>query len=351
MGNWRDTIVRPGDSILKAIESVERGVLQIALVLDEEGHLVGSVTDGDIRRAILRGVTLDQPVERAMNYAPFSVGPDHDKMELKTVMLARRLHQVPVVDGGGRVTDLIVIDDLVRGSRARDNWVVLMAGGLGKRLRPLTQDRPKPLIEVGGKPLLERIVENFVSQGFERFYISINYKGEQIRDHFGDGSKWNSEIRYLAEDTAMGTAGALSLIETPPEAPLIVMNGDLVTEIDFNRALDFHAEQGAMGTMAVRTYEFQIDFGVVDIENGSISAINEKPVHKFFVNAGIYVLEPAALADIPRGRTTDMPALFESWLATGKNCAAFPIHEYWLDVGRIEDLERAKRKAQSGGNP
>lgn len=347
MGNWRDAIVSPHDTILTAIESIERGVLQIALVLDDDGRLIGSVTDGDVRRAILKGITLDQPVERAMNGAPFSVTPNHDKDELKATMLARRLHQVPVIDGERRVIDLVIIDDLVKNGQTRENWVVLMAGGLGKRLHPLTENTPKPLIEVGGKPLLEGIVENFVSQGFSRFYISINYKGDQIRNHFGDGGMWNSEIRYLSENIPMGTAGALSLIDPPPETPLIVMNGDLLTEIDFNRALEFHDEQGATGTMGVRSYDFQVDFGVVDIDNGCISAINEKPVHKFFVNAGIYVLEPSALADIPRDTATDMPALFESWMAAGKNCAAFPIHEYWLDVGRIEDLERAREQKKS----
>ncbi|UTW51613.1 nucleotidyltransferase family protein [bacterium SCSIO 12827] len=344
MGNWRDAIIRPHDTILAAIESIERGVRQIALVLDDDERLIGSVTDGDIRRAILKGMTLEQPVVHAMNSAPFRVDRDHDKSALKATMLARRLHQVPVTDSDGHVIDLIIIDDLVKSGQARENWVVLMAGGLGRRLHPLTENTPKPLIEVGGKPLLEGIVENFVSQGFSRFYISINYKGDQIRNHFGDGGKWNSEIRYLSENIPMGTAGALSLIDPPPETPLIVMNGDLLTEIDFNRALEFHDEQGATGTMGVRSYDFQVDFGVVDIDNGRISAINEKPVHKFFVNAGIYVLDPSALADIPRDTATDMPALFESWMAAGKNCAAFPIHEYWLDVGRIEDLERAREQ-------
>ena len=346
MGNWRDAIVRPHDTILAAIESIERGVLQIALVLDDDGRLIGSVTDGDVRRAILKGVTLDQPVERAMNGAPFSVPLNYDKDDLKATMLARRLHQVPVIDGSQRVTDLVVIDDLVKGGRTRDNWVVLMAGGLGKRLHPLTETTPKPLIDVGGKPLLESIVEKFVNQGFRHFYLSINYKGEQIRNHFGDGGKWESVIRYLEEDMPMGTAGALSLIKDVPDTPLIVMNGDLVTEIDFNSALELHIEQDVIGTMGVRTYDFRVDFGVVDIDDGRIKAINEKPVHKFFVNAGIYVLEPDALPEIPRGRAIDMPQVFESWMADGRDCAAFPIHEYWLDVGRIEDLQKAQHEAK-----
>ena len=345
MRSWKDAVVGPEDTVLSTIESIERGVLQIALVIDDDGRLLGSVTDGDVRRAILNGVSLDQPASRVMNETPFSVTPDYDLENLKATMIARRLHQVPVVDQSGRVIDLVVMDDLVKGSQTQDNWVVLMAGGLGKRLHPLTESTPKPLIEVAGKPLLEIILENFINQGFERFYISVNYKGEQIKQHFGDGGKWDAEIRYLDEDQPLGTAGALSLIPETPKKPLIVMNGDLVTDIDFTNVLDFHKDQQAVGTMGVRAFDFQVDFGVVEIENDRISAINEKPVHKFLVNAGIYALEPEVLAEVKRGTVVDMPSLFEDWLRQGRKCAAFPIHEYWLDVGRIEDLEKAKREA------
>ncbi len=352
MGNWKDALVGPRDSLLTAIESIGRGVLQISLVIDDAGRLLGSVTDGDIRRAILKGVELNQPVSLIMNKDPFCVAPDYDKEDLKEVMLSHRYHQVPVVDHKRRVVDLVIIEDLFKRARHKDNWVVLMAGGLGTRLQPLTDTTPKPLIEVGGKPILETIIDKFVSQGFENFYLSVNYKGEQIKDYFGDGSNWNAQIRYLSEDQRLGTAGALSLIEEPLSEPVIVMNADLVTDVDFNRILHFHLEQRAKGTMAVRAYEFQVDFGVVELNEARISAISEKPVHKFMVNAGIYVLDQNSLAEIPKNMAIDMPALFERWLAAGDDCAAFPIHEYWLDVGRIEDLERAKQSAKRvGGSP
>jgi len=221
-----------------------------------------------------------------------------------------------------------------------------MAGGLGKRLRPLTENIPKPLIEVGGKPILETILEKFVDQGFQRFYISVNYKRDLIKDHFGSGKKWDVEIRYLDENEALGTAGALSLIPETPDKPIIVMNGDLMTDVDFGMMMDFHDDHRAMGTMGVRKYDFQVQFGVVQIENGSISSVNEKPVQKFLVNAGIYVLAPETLKDIPKGQQIDMPTLFNNWTISGKTCAAFPIHEYWLDVGRVEDLEIAEQKAK-----
>lgn len=347
MTQWREAIISPEQSLLSTIENIDRSVLQIALVLAEDGRLLGTVTDGDIRRAILKGVTMDQPVDTVMNQTPYCVEEGYDDVELKATMVARRKHQVPVIDKKGCVIDLVVLDDLFRsGNVKHENWVVLMAGGLGKRLRPLTENMPKPLVKVGGKPVLENIIVKFIQQGFYRFYISVNYKADQIKDHFGDGSGLNVEIRYLDEDMPLGTAGALSLIDDVSEHPFIVMNADLVTEVDFSKMLDFHNQQGAIGTMGVREYDFQVEFGVVEIENSNISAINEKPVHKFLVNAGIYVLESETLENIPKGKRIDMPTLFNEWATEGKNCTAFPIHEHWLDIGRIEDLERAQQKAK-----
>lgn len=343
MRDWKNTIVNCNDTVLNAIESIERGVLQIALVVDNDNRLVGSVTDGDVRRAILKGANLNQSVSTVMNATPFRVHRGYDLAAVRETMLARRIHQVPVVDNEGRVIDLVIFDELVKGRQARDNWVVLMAGGRGSRLHPLTENTPKPLLKVGEKPLLEIILEKFVNQGFDNFFISINYQGNQIKQHFASGEKWSVNIRYLEEDRALGTAGALSLLPKKPQSPFIVMNADLMTDIDFSRIIEFHYEQEAVGTMGVRAYDFQVDFGVVEIDDGRISQISEKPVHKFLVNAGIYVLDPIALSDIPDNTMIDMPTLFEKWIQADRRCAAFPIHEYWLDVGRVEDLERAKR--------
>lgn len=346
MTHWREAVITPDQSLLSTIENINRSVLQIALVVGDDGRLLGTVTDGDIRRAILRGVGMDQLVETVMNRTPFYVMPGYDQDELKATMTARRYHQVPVIDKDRHIVDLVVIDDILKEGQKHDNWVVLMAGGLGKRLRPITETMPKPLVKVGGKPVLENILEKFVNQGFEHFYISVNYMGDQIKAHFGDGNDWGVEILYLDEDQALGTAGALSLINDVPKQSMIVMNADLVTEINFSKMLDFHRQHGAIGTMGVRAYDFQVEYGVVEIEDGAISAINEKPVHKFMVNAGIYVLEPETLKDIPCGARIDMPTLFNTWATEGKSCAAFPIHEHWLDIGRLEDLERAIRKAE-----
>lgn len=345
MTDWRKTLISPEQTLLETIRSIENSVLQIALVVDDEGRLLGSVTDGDIRRAILSRIDMDQSVTKAMNPNPFSVAPEFDLESMKVLMARRGIHQVPVVDTENRVIDLIIIDDLIKQGAPRDNWVILMAGGQGMRLRPLTEATPKPLVEVGGKPVLESILEKFISQGFTNFYISVNYLGEQIKDRFRDGRQWNAKICYIDERMPLGTAGALGLIDETPGCPVIVMNADLVTNIDFTKMLDFHHEQGALATMAVREYDLQVQFGVVNVDDSAIVSIDEKPVHRFLVNAGIYVLEPEALNCISKNTAMDMPTLFDHWINEGRACAAFPIHEYWLDIGRMEDLSRANHKA------
>jgi NDP-sugar pyrophosphorylase family protein len=223
----------------------------------------------------------------------------------------------------------------------RDNWVVLMAGGLGSRLRPLTDECPKPMLRVGNKPLLETIIETFIEQGFRRFFISVNYMADTIKEYFGDGSRWGAEIQYLEETSRLGTAGALSLLPEKPQAPLLVMNGDLLTKINFRQLLDFHREHHAQGTMCVREYEFQVPYGVVKMDHHRITGFEEKPIQRYFVNAGIYVLEPQALQHIPHGVFFDMPSLFQTLMADRQEAVVFPIREYWLDIGHMADYDRA----------
>jgi len=350
MVHWKSILVTANMTVREIISVIDESSLQIALVIDDNRKLLGSITDGDIRRGLIAGVRMDEAVKKIMNTEPYCAQEHYDRDELLQAMMARRLYQVPVVDDDGCVMDLVIIDDLFKGGVDRKNWVVLMAGGLGTRLHPLTNTTPKPLIDVGGKPILERILESFVSKGFKRFYISVNYKSEMIKSYFADGEKWGVEIRYLEETEALGTAGALSLIPEIPSEPLIVMNGDLMTEVDFSKLLDFHVEHKAKCTMGVREYDFQVEFGVVEIENGVIARINEKPVHTFLVNAGIYTLEPSVVQDIPNGTVMDMPQLFDELIAKGAHACAFPIHEYWLDIGRTEDLDRARQKALTTEN-
>ncbi len=344
MKNWTKTLLPPTASIRKAIEVIETGSLQIAMIVDDNRLLMGTVTDGDIRRGILNGIAMTEPVSMIMQTVPFTTGKDVADVVLHEMMQERRLRQIPLVDDDGHVVGLVHIDDMTPRSKILDNWVVLMAGGLGERLQPLTADTPKPLLKVGDKPIAETILENLIAQDFRKFYISVNYMADMIKDHFGNGSRLGVEIRYMEEDKRLGTAGPLSLLPETPKSPLIVMNSDLLTGVDFNSLLSYHSEADSKATMCVREYDFQVPFGVVRIKDNQISRIDEKPVHKFFVNAGIYVLDPAILELIPKDTTFDMPELFNEIIGRNEKTAVFPIREYWLDVGRIDDLERAKRE-------
>jgi len=354
--------VSASTSIRDAIGIIDREAVQIALVVDDDGQLEGTVTDGDIRRAMLAGTSLDADVRTVMHSSPSTVRPDAAPGEVLTLMRRRRIHQVPVVSDEGLVVGIQILDDLLSSTtldakgRAKavelssdilpapgsEHWVVLLAGGRGRRLAPITKDLPKPMIPVGQKPILESIISGLAEAGFQRFFLAVNYMAEVIEDHFGDGSDFGVTIDYLREDAPLGTAGALSLLPERPTAPLLVMNGDLLTKMDPRQLLRFHLKEGAAGTMCVREYDIQVPFGVVTLEGQRMRSLDEKPVHRFFVNAGIYLLEPEVLDLLPQGQAKNMTTVFEELVATGKDAAVFPVREYWLDIGRMTDLERAR---------
>ncbi len=348
VNDYKKIMVSPDMSIRETISLIDSSAMQIAMVVDGASHLLGTVTDGDIRRGILKGVQLGDAVEKIMNRKPKVCSEGDSRETILARMRAGRLRHMPVVDSSGQVVGLETLEEFLAASK-RQNAVVLMAGGLGTRLRPLTENCPKPMLKVGNKPLLEIILDNFIEYGFHRFYISVNYMAEVVKAYFGDGSRWGVEITYLHEDERLGTAGALSLLPEKPVAPLLVMNGDLLTKVNFSQLLDFHASHHAHATMCVREYDFQVPYGVVKIDNHQISGIDEKPIQKFFVNAGIYVLEPDTLELIQPRVYFDMPTLFEKLIEIKKETAAFPIREYWLDIGHLEDFERANVE-HSGGN-
>ena len=340
--DWKKLAVLPSDTINHVIQVIDGGGVQIALVSDDRGVLQGTVTDGDIRRGILRSLSLDASVSEVMKIDTLIGHPDQLPEEHRSIMEANFIRQLPIVDSESRVVELVVDASLQAMTiHPRDNWVVLMAGGLGSRLSPLTDDTPKPLLMIGDKPVLEIIIENFIAQGFRRFYVSVNYKSEQIKDHFGEGSKWGVEIRYLEEKERLGTAGGLALIEDRPTAPFVVMNGDLVTKVRFQNLLDFHAEQKSKATMCVRDYDFQVPFGVVETDHTKIISIEEKPKQRFLVNAGIYVLDPDVFGFISDDSHQDMTQVFEGLIEAGLDTTVFPIREYWLDIGRLDDFDQA----------
>lgn len=337
---WRNTLVRAGISIRDALAVIESGGFQIALVVDESDRLRGTLTDGDVRRGMLRGIKLEDSVEQVMNSKPHTVATETPRSAIRALMGQLRIHHFPVVNPEGRVVDLIQIDDVIE-PPANDAWVVLMAGGLGTRLKPLTETTPKPMIPVGGRPLIENIILGFVAQGFRRFFLAVNYKAELFQDYFGDGRRLGVKIEYLHERERKGTAGALSLLPERPSAPFLVMNGDLLTTVNFRHLLDFHREHRAWATMCVREHVFQVPYGVVEADDFRLRQLTEKPLRTCLVNAGIYALNPDLLDVIPPDRMYDMTDLFADVIAAKHEAVVFPLREYWMDIGRMEDLERA----------
>lgn len=323
-----------------AIEKLDNNEAHIVLVIDDNRRLLGTVTDGDVRRGILKGIAINESIIKIMNHQPIVARKGEDKSKIFSLMRKKLIRQLPIVDIDERVCGIEVLEDLIEFNR-KNNKVVLMAGGLSTRLRPLTNDCPKPMLKIGGKPILETILNSLMQFGFDQFYISINYLGEQIREYFGDGSKWSIEIKYLEEDSKMGTAGSLSLLPRDIHEPILVMNSDLLTKIDFNQLLTFHFEQGASATMGVREFDYTVPYGTCKLENNFIVDVIEKPTYKFFINAGVYVLEPTLLDMIPKNEYFDMPALFSLLSKQKQQAAAFPIREYWLDIGQLSDFEKA----------
>ncbi len=334
-------MIGPDSSVHEAVATIDRGRRQVALVVDEDQRLLATVTDGDIRRGLLRGVGLDAPVKDVMHTNPTVIAQSEGLKAARRLMREKSLHQVPVVDDGGRLVDLAWID-APDAPAIFDTQIVLMAGGLGKRLRPLTDELPKPMLQIGDRPLLENIIRNFRSQGFYRFTVSLNYKADVIRDHFGDGSGIACEIRYIDETERMGTAGALSLLVDRPTEPFVVMNGDLLTSTHFDALMSFHRENGAAATICAREYSMQVPFGVLRSDGVKLLSIDEKPTKTYFVSGGIYVLSPEVLDHLEPGAPIDMPELLHRLIEAGKFVSVFPIREYWVDIGRVEDLERAR---------
>lgn len=337
---WRNVLISPETPIVKAIEIIDRSGLQIALVVNENDKLLGTVTDGDVRRAILKHLNLDEAVSTAMNPSPCYVYSGKSREKAIQIMKSKKLHQIPVVDKSLRVVGLEIADELFT-PPPRDNLVLFMAGGLGQRLEPLTENCPKPLLKVGDKPLLETILESFVEQGFRNFYISVNYKAEIIKKHFGDGSRWAVDIKYLQEGKSLGTAGALGLLPAKPELPLILMNGDILTKMNFGKLLDFHNKNMAEATICVKEYNNQIPFGVVTVKKNRLRKIEEKPKRHFFISGGIYVFNPGVLDNVSPGSVLDIPVLLRTLIAQEKTVAAFPIREYWIDIGQFDDYQKA----------
>lgn len=344
MKQWESTLIGPETTLESAIATLDREALRIVMVVNAERRLLGTLTDGDVRRALLKHLALDVPVGEVMCATPRTAARGWSRARILADMEKYQLLQLPVVDQEGRVIGLENLHDLLN-KRHCDNPVFLMAGGFGTRLHPLTQNCPKPLLKVGDKPILELILENFINAGFHRFFISTHYMPEMIREHFGDGSRWGVSIRYIHEEEPLGTGGALGLLPHDEiDQPLFMMNGDLLTTLNFQNLLEFHQDHSGVATMCVREYEHCVPYGVIQSEGHRIRSMVEKPVHRFFINAGIYLLSPDLVKSVAPGVRVDMPTLLEREIANGNDVNMFPVHEYWLDIGRMEDFKRAQQE-------
>lgn len=337
---WRQALLPPSATLGQAIRNLNEVAIKIVMVVNEEGVLEGTISDGDIRRGLLKGLDLNSPIVSVVRHNSFVVRPDMGRDMVTQLMLANKIQQIPVVDEQHRLVGLHLWDEITT-LPERSNLLVIMAGGMGTRLRPHTENCPKPLLPVGGKPILQHIIERAKLEGFRHFVLSIHYLGHMIESHFGNGEGLGVQIDYLREQSPLGTAGALGLLNPAPSLPFVVTNGDVITDIRYGELLDFHTRHGAVATMAVRLHEWQHPFGVVQIQGAEIIGFEEKPITRSHINAGVYSLDPDALGLLGAGIHCDMPSLFERLKAQGHRTVAYPMHEPWLDVGRPDDLVAA----------
>jgi dTDP-glucose pyrophosphorylase len=327
-------------TLLQAIRAINDGAVGVALMHDENHSLIGVLTDGDIRRALLGGATAESQAFPFVNRRFTAVGLEEGRAYVLDLMQARHISQIPILDPVGKLVGLHLLSEIL-GSAPRQNWAVIMAGGKGTRLRPITENLPKPMIKVAGRPILERLILHLVGFGVRRFFLSINYLGPMIEEHFGDGTKFGCRIEYLREETEMGTGGALALLPETPTAPVLVLNGDLVTQLNVDRLLAFHQKGNYAATIAVRRYFHQVPFGCMEVSDNKIRRFDEKPMLQQIINAGTYVLSPTILARIPK-EFFPITRLFEKCLVEGEPIGAWEIEEDWLDVGQREQLKQAQ---------
>jgi dTDP-glucose pyrophosphorylase len=330
-------------TVRQAIEGIDAGAIEIALVVSEGRRLVGTITDGDVRRALMADVGLDDQIDQIVHRNPITAPVGSDPARLLKLMAERAVDQIPLMDGDV-VADVAFIRDLVRGGHLEaDNPVVLMAGGRGTRLRPLTEQTPKPMLSVGGRPLLERLLDQVREAGFSRVLMAVNYRADVIEEHFGDGSRFGVDIAYLREDRPLGSAGALRLAGSELDRPFVLMNADLLTNVNLGALMRFHQEEGNAVTVGVRLYMLELPYGVVELEGTRVTALSEKPKPKYYINAGVYAVDPSALALMPESTESfDMTDVISLVLAHGGRVGAFAVREYWLDIGHLADYERAE---------
>ncbi len=334
-------VIQEDATVREAMQVIESGAAEIAFVINLDRRLIGTLTDGDIRRALLGGETLDGPVHPIMNRHYAAAMLDDTRADVLDLMRARSLSQIPIVDEAGKLAGLHLLREMI-GMVDRPNWAVVMAGGRGERLRPITDSIPKPMVQVAGRPILERIVLHLVGFGITRIFLAVNYMGEVIENHFGDGSRLGCRIEYLREDSPLGTGGALSLLPEKPVDPLIVLNGDLLTQVDVGSMLGFHSEGEFKATIGLREYAHRVPYGVVEMNESRVIDIREKPSHVWTSNCGVYVIQPNLLSRIPQGEYFGMPDLMGDCLKRNEPVGGYMVEGDWVDIGRPGELQRAR---------
>ncbi|KLD99965.1 nucleotidyltransferase family protein [Aliarcobacter butzleri] len=323
-----------------AVKKLDKNGNGVLPVVDINDNLLGLITDGDIRKAILNN-NLD--LEHIINKNPYKLNMNSSKKQIINYLKKVHRRHLPLVDDKNKFIKIFTLDEIE--FNFKSNWVVIMAGGLGTRLGELTKDIPKPMLKVGAKPMIEHIIDMFVSHGFTKFMLSVNYKAEVIKEYFKDGSKFGIEVRYLEEKKRLGTGGALSLIDVELNEPFFVTNGDVLSSLDYEELLSYHKEQNSIATMCIRKDTYQIPYGVIEIdEKNNIKAMKEKPIKDFFINTGIYVLNSEVLNYVPKDEFFDLPTLFDVLKRENKSTKAFEITDYWIDMGKPSDYEKIKEK-------
>ena len=327
---------------LDALRTIESGGCQIALITDKNSKLLGTISDGDIRRFLIHGNSLDEKVSTIMNkkFIFLEEGEKHKGFEL---MRRERINQIPILDSTGVILEILLLKDLIKIPNQLENPVIIMAGGIGSRLRPFTENCPKPMLKIGDKPIIEILLERIAESGFKNFFFSVNYLKEQIMNHFEDGSKWNVKINYLIEEKPLGTAGSLALLPRSINKPFIVINGDILTKFNINQLIEFHNKNNSIATICVRQHEIKVPYGVIESNGIEFKQILEKPTYRKYVNAGVYTFDPFVLECIDKNMQMDMPELIKKIKEMGKKVTVCPIHEYWIDIGRHETLKEADK--------
>ena len=339
--NFKKIILSINSKIEEAIKNLDESKQKIVLICDDKNNFLGTITDGDIRRGLLKGKNLESTISEIYNKTPYYLEENFTDVEALEKMINYKVQHLPIINDK-EIVGLITINNLntkIELTENKDNLMIIMAGGKGVRMKPHTENCPKPLLEIAGKPMLQHIIEKAKDNGFSNFIITTHYLGHMIEEYFGNGEKLGVKIEYLKEDKPLGTVGALSLLINNPIIPFLVTNGDVISDINYNEILNFHLLNKSDATMAVRLYEWQQPFGVVNTDGVDIISFEEKPIIQSQINAGVYVLNPNCLEHLELNQECDMPTLFKKLMQNNSKVIAFPIYEKWNDIGRPIDLK------------